>query len=152
METASSAIERVRQILGSEPGRNTARTGDIALADVIGNLLDGELTLDSRTIALVNALCRKVALAPVIWDRYSRDWVKSGDAVPLDAKVQAGIAAVLLRFATLQGRTDPEVRGLALKCLNGVFTLLNGARENVRAIPLRDEMRAAARELAASVQ
>jgi len=152
MESASTAIERVRQLLGGGPARNIAPTGDIAVGELVGELLDGDLGFDSRTIPAINALCRKAALAPIIWDRYSSEWVKSEGAVPLDAKVHAGIAAVFLRFATLHTRTDPDVRGLALKCLNGIFMLLNDTRENARAIPLRDELRAAARALAASVR
>ncbi|MBI3896315.1 MAG: hypothetical protein HY313_10350 [Acidobacteria bacterium] len=152
MELVNITVNQVRNLVGSAVSSCTSCAGEIDVAEIVRCLLDDDLILDPPRVALINALCRKVALAPTILDRYCQDWVKSSSAAPLPQVEQAKLAAAFLRFATLHGHADENVRGVALKCLNGVFTLLNKTQDQATKLPMSNELRTAANALVASVK
>src|SRR5262249_42617138 len=82
-------------------------------------LRDETIALDSSTAAILDLVCRKIALAPTLWSAYLKDGTRGVNAIPLSSATHARLIAGLLHAAEHLRATDPDERGRALKCLNG---------------------------------
>ena len=141
----------------AKDGRDAAAAGDgrvadIVTAEVIGALHAHTSALDHRSLSALDMLCRKIALAPVLYERYRHDWTTVENAAPLQADEQERLVTMLLRIAALHADANPEVRGRALKCLNAAFTVLRNAERCDPPLPRSGELRAAASAIAASIR
>ena len=116
-------------------------------ADVLSGLARADAAAPQARASL-DALCRKIHIARVVYDAYSPTWGKHANATPVSAELWRLLLAVLLRVAEGAHASDEEQRGLALKCLNAAFAGLDLAHADAGTGSL-DDLETCAREILA---